>query len=161
MLDLLTVSALKKIIREYNLHTVIKGYSVMSKTKLIEEIKKRLHYEDGKLVINSNDLSIEVPKMKKKATKKKATKKAPAKKAPAKKAPAKKATKKATKKVKKVEYSSEEEDSESSEEDSSEEEYSEEEPKKVMKKAAPKAKKVVTFEERKATLRSSSKKTKK
>ncbi len=62
MLDSLTVPSLKKVIRQYNLHTVIKGYSTMPKSQLINEIQKRLHYEGDKLVIKSNSASIEIPK---------------------------------------------------------------------------------------------------
>lgn len=51
MLDLekLTVPVLRKLIRAYNLHTVIKGYSTMNKTNLIDNIKKHFGIIDDTL----------------------------------------------------------------------------------------------------------------
>jgi hypothetical protein len=48
-LEDLTVPVLKKLIRAYNLHTVIKGYSKMNKSDLIKNIKKHFGIDDNTL----------------------------------------------------------------------------------------------------------------
>jgi hypothetical protein len=48
-LEDLTVPVLKKLIRAYNLHTVIKGYSTMNKIDLIKNIKKHFSISDNNL----------------------------------------------------------------------------------------------------------------
>ena len=48
-LEDLTVPVLKKLIRAYNLHTIIKGYSTMNKIDLIKNIKKHFRISDNNL----------------------------------------------------------------------------------------------------------------
>lgn len=48
-LEDLTVPVLKKLIRAYNLHTVIKGYSTMNKIDLIKNIKKHFNIDGDNL----------------------------------------------------------------------------------------------------------------
>lgn len=57
-----TVVELKKIIRQYNLHTIISNYSKLKKASLINEIKKYLHYNGEDFLIKPNDYTINIPK---------------------------------------------------------------------------------------------------
>ncbi len=61
MLKELTTTQLRKIIRQYNIHTTIKNYSKARKEDLITLIHSRIAYEDGKLIIKPNNHVIEVP----------------------------------------------------------------------------------------------------
>lgn len=58
-LEDLTIPVLKKLIRAYNLHTVIKGYSKMNKIDLIKNIKKHFSISDNNLLYNEHsDLNV-------------------------------------------------------------------------------------------------------
>lgn len=72
----LTNTQLKKLIREYNLHVKISGYSKMSRDDLIKELKKHLHVENGiyKILNHEKELKIE-EKIKKPREKKEKVKK--------------------------------------------------------------------------------------
>ena len=52
---------LKKIIRQYNLHVSIKGYSKMTKEELIKAIHDHLIYENGKLTFKNVNAVIDEP----------------------------------------------------------------------------------------------------
>lgn len=97
----LDVQILKKICSSYNLHIRIKGYSKMSKAELVEEMKKYLKLENGKIKAIKHMFEEEVGTFDKKY--KKASKKvSPKKKASKKVSPKKKASKKHSKKEIKV-----------------------------------------------------------
>jgi hypothetical protein len=75
LLQKLTNQQLKvDIIKKYNIHTKISGYSKMNKTELIDEIKKHLEIKNG-LLVHKEHPNIEIPK--KKEPKKKAQKPEP------------------------------------------------------------------------------------
>lgn len=63
MLADLTITQLRKIIRQYNIHTVIKGYtkSNVSKDDLINLIHSKMTYTNGQLVINPNLDNVNIP----------------------------------------------------------------------------------------------------
>jgi hypothetical protein len=54
MLEDLTLTQLRKIIRNYNLHTTLKGYSKMGKDDLIKHIQSKMTLINGDLVIDPN-----------------------------------------------------------------------------------------------------------
>jgi hypothetical protein len=64
MLEDLSKIVLKKIIRQYNIHTGIRGYSKLSKEDLIKHIHSKMTYENGELVIKPNNDQIEIPQPK-------------------------------------------------------------------------------------------------
>ncbi len=64
MLDLLRVADLKGLIKAYNLHDHINGYSKLSKSKLIEAINKHLKVDnDGYLVPNNTIFKYKIDKI--------------------------------------------------------------------------------------------------
>jgi hypothetical protein len=72
MFENLKIAELKAIIKEYNLIVKIKGYSKMTKSELVDEIKKHLKIDEKgeiHLLIKENELKYEVkPKGKKEIT---------------------------------------------------------------------------------------------
>ena len=78
MLENLSITTLKKIIRQYNIHTGIKGYSKLSKEDLIKHIHSKMTYENGQLYIKpllNNKIDIPQPKIRVKKEKKVITQK--------------------------------------------------------------------------------------
>ena len=59
MFEQLTVKELKVIIKEYNLHTKISGYSRMRKSDLITEMQKHMTFENNKIKMKSNPTEID------------------------------------------------------------------------------------------------------
>ena len=58
-----TVKQLKQIIKEYNIHHHIRGYSKMRKADLIKNMSDHLHIKDDKIHVKDNkSKTIDVPK---------------------------------------------------------------------------------------------------
>lgn len=60
MFDTLTIVQLKKIIKDYNLHNSIKGFSKMKKRELISKIKEHMKYEDKVLKRLNNNYKVDL-----------------------------------------------------------------------------------------------------